>query len=276
MSTSASRSYADEPLLLDDGRTLNVRWWHGAEASGPWVLHLHGGAFVGGSLETGANVARLLAGEAAAVASVEYPLAPAHPFPAALDAGYAALLWLDRRRALFAPKHPLIVAGEDAGGNLAAALAMMARDRAGPQLAAQILLSPMLDACIATASQRAARDGPVGCPCADGWRAYLAEVRDAAHPYAAPGTALRLAGLPPTLLVTARDDPQRDETVAYAQQLRDAGVPTQTAVLPAPTGWPKSYAQRLPTPWAEPVREHIKNFLSSTAKRDEPATTHHS
>lgn len=275
MATPAAWSYTDETLEPPGGgAALKVRRWPGAMPApdGAWILHLHGGAFVGGSLDSGATVARLLAETAAVVVSLDYPLAPFHPFPQAAEAAHAALRALDRQRRRVAPAAPLLVAGEEAGGNIAAAVALMARDRAGPGLAGQILLSPMLDACIGTASQRSARDGPLGCRCADGWRAYLPQTRDAVHPYATPADSVRLAGLPPALLVTAHDDPQRDETLAFDRRLRGAGVPSRAVVLPMHTGWPCSYA--LPEPgaaWAAPLRETLRHFITST----QPTPTSH-
>lgn len=245
---------------------LRLRGHRRAPKGQPWVLHFHGGAFVGGSLEAGAAVAGVLQRAGAAVVSLDYPLAPAHPFPAAIDAGGVALAWLAHR--LRRRQAPLFVAGEEAGGNLAAAVAMIARDRAVPPLAGAILLSPMLDVCVATASQRDAMNGPVGCPCADGWRAYLAGDGDALHPYAVPARSMRLAGLPPTLLVTAADDPLRDETCAYAQRLRDAGVPVQLHWHDEATQWPVSYQQPGTPAWAAALHDPVQAFLttSSTAR----------
>ncbi|NML17822.1 alpha/beta hydrolase [Azohydromonas sp. G-1-1-14] len=226
----------------------------------PWVLHFHGGAFTRGSLGEGAPVARALAAAGATVAALDYPLAPEAPFPQAIELGHAVLRWL----AL--PRHArrrgaLLVAGEEAGGNLAAAVALMARDRAGPALAGQILLSPLLDVCVATASQRQAGAGAAGCPCDAGWRAYLPRPADAAHPYATPGTALRLARLPRSLLLTAADDPLRDETRAYARRLGAAGVPVELRELGEPTGWPASYARAADAPWSAALRRHLHRFL---------------
>jgi acetyl esterase len=260
----------DESVVLQDGAAPPaVRLYApaGRARSAPLVLHFHAGAFVDGSLDSGGSVAHLMAQAGAVVASLDYPLAPAHPFPAAVEAGYAALLWLQReRRRLSGAQAPLLVAGEEAGGNLAAAVALVARDRGGPALAGQLLLSPMLDMCVATASLRDAKAGPVGCCWADGWRQYLARADDATHPYATPGRTMRLAGLPPTLLVTAQDDPLRDETQAYAERLREAGVAVQSELLPAPTGWPASYTQPEGAPmprWADTVRERLQQFLST-------------
>lgn len=232
----------------------------------PLVLHFHAGAFVAGSLNQGACIAGLLAGAGAVVVSVDYPLAPAHPFPRAVETGYAALVWAWKARHKLAGRNaPLFIAGEEAGGNLAAAIALMARDQDAPRLAGQILLSPMLDACMATASLRDAHAGPVGCTWADGWHSYLPRLEDAAHPYATPGSAFRLSGLPPTLLITAEDDPLRDEAQAYAQRLRAAGLFVHEAVLPEPTGWPGNYleAGHDQAAWPALVQKQMGDFFAS-------------
>jgi acetyl esterase/lipase len=207
------------------------------------VLHLHGGSFSSGSLAEGEAVATALAEAGAIVMSIDYPLAPGHRFPEALEAAYAALQTLAKGRARWASKHaPLYVAGEEAGGNLAAALALMARDRRGPELAGQILFSPMLDACLGTYSLRTAEAGPVGCRWADGWADYLGTPDKAAHPYAAPLNASRLAGLAPALLISSQDDPLRDEAAHYAARLQEAGVTVRHHVQTGPTQWPDAYA----------------------------------
>ncbi len=207
------------------------------------VLHLHGGAFTGGSLAEGEAVATMLAEAGSVVLSFDYPLAPTHRFPEALEVAYGALVAIGKGRARWAAKHaPLYVAGEEAGGNLAAALALMARDRRGPALAGQILLSPMLDPCLGTCSLRQVDAGPVGCQWADGWADYLGSPDKAAHPYAAPVNASRLAGLPPALLISADDDPMRDEASTYASRLRDAGVTVRHHVHPGASRWPAAYA----------------------------------
>ena len=234
------------------------------------VLHLHGGAFTARLPDTCASVADLIADAGAVVVSLDYPLAPEHPFPKPAEAAYAALDWLARhRRQLAAGQAPLVVAGEEAGGNLAAAAALMARDRAGPALDGAILLSPMLDVCVATASQRRANAGPVGCPWADGWRQYLSQACDASHPYAAPGASMRLSGLPETLLLTAVDDAMCDETRGFARRLRDAGVPVHESVLPLATGWPASYRKthdQRPA-WAQAVVDQTHRFLVQLSRK---------
>lgn len=237
-------------------------------ASVPLVLHFHGGHFDAGDLDNGRVVAQMLADAGALVASIDYPLAPAHPFPAAAEAGYEALAWLQRQRSKLAGAgSTLWVAGEEAGGNLAAAVAMMARDRHEPPLAGQILLSPMLDPCLATASLRRAEAGKVGCRWADGWHHYFAgRVLDGDHPYAAPARASRLADLPPTLLVTAHDDPLRDETRHYAKRLRAAGVAVQEVTLAGPTGWPCSFMDPAcgSAAWTAELNEPLRRLLATT------------
>jgi len=253
--------------------SLKVRFYarHTSSATtpAPLVVHFHAGAFVAGSLEEGGCVPRLLAESGAVVMSLDYPLAPANPFPQAIETGYAALAWAFKARQRLAGKDaPVFLAGEEAGGNLAAAVALMARDRHGPALAGQILLSPMLDPCMATASLRSADAGPVGCIWTDGWNQYLARVDNAAHPYAAPGNAMRLNSLPPTLLLTAQDDPLRDEALAYADRLRVFGRLVHAAVLPSPTRWPSSYLEtvheaREKCAWSASVQQQFHNFFGA-------------
>jgi acetyl esterase len=161
----------------------------------PLVLHFHGGNFASGGLDSGECLAELLVDTGAIVASLDYPLAPAHRFPDAVEAGHATLEWLYKQRTRLAGTGAaLYVAGEEAGGNLAAAVAMIARDRAGPPLAGQILVAPMLDPCAATASLRENLGTQTCCQWAAGWQQYLRGPMDAEHPYAVPARALRLAG----------------------------------------------------------------------------------
>ncbi|HSW05061.1 MAG TPA: alpha/beta hydrolase [Aquabacterium sp.] len=237
-----------------------------ASSAQPLVVHFHAGTFVSGDLDSGSVIGHLLAEAGAVVMSVDYPLAPAHPFPAAVEAGHAALAWAWRYRGRLAGAGaPVYLAGEEAGGNLAAAIGLKSRDLQRPLLAGQILLSPMLDTCVATASLRSAKAGPVGCRWADGWHDYLQRPDDAMHPYAAPGRAMRLSLLPRTLLVTAEDDPMRDETRAFASRLRDAGVPVDEALLTAVTGWPCSFMDSASrgAAWISPLRERLQRFLAT-------------
>jgi acetyl esterase/lipase len=241
---------------------------HGGKPRGatvPLVLHFHGGAFTSGDLDSGDYMAQLLAGTGAVVASLAYPLAPQHRFPDAVEAGYATLEWLYRERAKFAGKAaPVYLAGEEAGGNLAAAVALVARDRGHPPLAGQLLVAPMLDPCAASASLRQTLGEQTCCKWADGWQKYLRGPMDAEHPYAVPARAQRLAGLPPALVLTGGDDPMRDEALAYAQRLREAGIAVTTGVLPPTTGWPETLERQPAGTCAcgEEVQRHLRAFFN--------------
>ena len=248
------------------GIPVPVRLYRGTVAQPqPLVLHLPGGTFT--AVPDERLVASLLAEAGAAVISADYPTGPAHPFPDAVEAMYALLRHLYDCRAQWAARtSKLFVAGEEAGGNLAAALAMMARDRLGPPIAGQILLSPMLDAGMATCSFRDAEAGPVGCKWADGWAVYLGCPDAAAHPYAAPSAGTRLHGLPPALMITTPDDPMRDECLAYARRLMQAGVATHVRAIAA-HDWPDALAGPVPTgpppAWAGVVRKNFADFFAA-------------
>jgi acetyl esterase/lipase len=248
----------------------------GVSAIAPTVLHLHAGAFVSGSAEMGRTVSELLADAGAVVVSPEYPLAPENRFPRAVEALFQALIWLRAHRPAGAGKKAgLFVAGEEAGGNLAAALALMARDQQEPELTGQILLSPMLDPCLGTSSVREANAGYAGCQWADGWHQYLGSPEKAAHPYAAPVNSLRLSGLAPALIITAQDDLLRDESVRYVRRLRESGVAVRDHVLTGPTHWPCALADpALDQNWTGKVRDLLKSFLADAASPRRLALTH--
>jgi acetyl esterase/lipase len=193
----------------------------------PLLLYFHGGAFDSGRIEDAFELAQALAAHAV-VMLVDYPLAPATVFPQTVEIAFDALQWAQTHADDFgALARDVIVAGDAAGGNLAAAVAMMARDNvaAGTRLSlgGQILISPMLDPHQVSASMHAAG----GCSCRRGWAAYLSQPGDALHPYAAPSQSRRLAGLAPALIITAENDALRDEAEQYAAALISAGVPVQ-------------------------------------------------
>jgi len=272
-------AWTDHTVETAGGARVPVRVFGKRVPGAPVVLHLHGGAFTGGLLDTNPTLPALLVRAGAVVASADYPLSPEHRFPHALETMFDVLGALQRCCAEWASRRSeIFVAGEEAGGNLAAALALMARDRRAT-LAGQILLSPMLDPLMGTCSLRSAEAGAVGCPWADGWHAYLGSPEKAAHPYAAPLSASRLAGVAPALLLTAQDDPLRDESETYARRLREAGVRVQFAVLPGPTGWPVALslpADEAPAPWASDVVEHLKQFFVAAANIRRPVASAHS
>jgi acetyl esterase/lipase len=263
----AGLPYADTSIEVKGGPALAARIWgkRPTGASMPLVVHFHGGAFVSGDLESSECMARLLVEAGAMVVSVAYPLAPEHRFPEAVEAGYAALEWTYKQRAKLAGKEARVyLAGDEAGGNLAAAIALIARDRAHPPLAGQILVAPMLDPCVGTASLRESMQCDTGCKWAEGWQQYLRGPMDAEHPYAVPGKATRLAGLPPALVLSSRDDPMRDEAMAYAGRLREAGIAVTTDVLSAQTDWPEALAEPVldECPCAPAVRDHLRRFFN--------------
>ncbi|HTH45560.1 MAG TPA: alpha/beta hydrolase fold domain-containing protein [Oxalicibacterium sp.] len=196
-------------------------------ANAPLLLYFHGGRFDTGRVEDAYGFAAAVAAQMV-VMVVDYPLAPAAVFPQTVDVAFEALQWAHAHAGKFgANARDIIVGGDEAGGNLAAALAMMARDGvvAGSRfsLGGQILISPMLDPHQTSASMHA-RDG---CSCRRGWAAYLKTAGDALHPYAAPLQSRRLAGLAPALIITAEKDVLRDEAEQYAAALIAAGVPVQ-------------------------------------------------
>lgn len=259
-----------QTITLETGTgTLPARLYGSrpAKGSAPLVFHLHGGAFTGGTLECGAYISGILAAAGAVVVSADYPLACEHPFPFALTALFAAVTDVYRRRAELAGRGaPLYLAGEESGGNLAAGLAMMARDQHSPPIAGQILVSPMLDPSLATASIRRADAGSCGCKWADGWQTYLGSPEKAAHPYAAPLASSRLGALPPALVVSAEDCPMCDESRRYADALASAGVPTCVHILQGPTEWPDSISCPAPKPatWTGAMRDLFRDFFVST------------
>jgi len=256
-----------EDRLDLNGTELPIRVYRAAASvrPTPLVLHLHGGTFTCGDLDCSAIVCRTMAEAGAVVVSVDYPLAPQHPFPAALNVSFAALALLHRQRARWAGRGArLFVAGEEAGANIATALTLMARDQHNPPLAGQILISPMLDPCLASNSIHAAEAGAMGCKWADGWHFYLGSADKAAHPYAAPLASRRLGGVPPALIITAADCPMHDESLDYGKRLAACGVSVETHVVPEEpdaADTPPDTAS-LP-PWAQSLLPLFTSFLAA-------------
>jgi acetyl esterase/lipase len=220
---------------------VRVRIFAPAERDGdlPGLVYLHGGGFALGTVDLFEGDATAIAAEVGAVVvSVEYRLAPEHPFPAGLEDCYAALTWTAAHTAdLGIVPDRLAVGGESAGGGLAAAVSLLARDRGGPALRFQLLGIPELDDRLDTPSMRAYTDTPIWHrPNAElSWDYYLGEgVRgtDGVSPYAAPARAEDLTGLPPAYVTTCEFDPLRDEGLNYAQRLIQAGVPTEVHHYP--------------------------------------------
>lgn len=204
----------------------------------PALIYMHGGGFVLGDADGDRELPAALAAEAGAVVvSVDYRLAPEHPFPAALDDCYSALLWVAEHAAeLGIDTRRLGIGGVSAGAGLAAATALLARDRQGPKLCFQLLDVPALDDRLQTPSMREFTDTPLwNLPNAiHSWNHYLGAPRDrdGVSPYAAPARAADLSGLPPAYVCVCEFDPLRDEGIAYAQRLIHAGVPTELHTFP--------------------------------------------
>jgi len=261
----------DTEVMTDGGETVAVRVYGHAPASArATVVHFHGGNLRDGSIDDGLTMARLLQAAGAVVVSLAYPLACTRPFPAALDAGRSVLAWASRQLTRLGGKGArLFVAGEEGGANLAAALAMQVRDLRCTALSGQILVAPMIDPRMGTASMRAGQAGKTCCQWAQGWRAFLDCGQAADHPYALPGRAHRLTGLPSSLIITAEDDLMRDEALAYAGRLARAGTPSRCEVLDAPTGWPLALrgGAALEAPWAPAVRALLTDFLRPNPQR---------
>jgi acetyl esterase len=193
----------------------------------PIVVWFHGGGWVVGTLDTYDPLCRALAAAVpAVVVSVGYRLAPEHPWPAAVEDAYAATLWASRNAAgLGGTQDRLAVAGDSAGGNLAAVVALGSRDRGGPAIAFQLLVYPALDAAADTASWRDHAEGfhLTAAGMRWYWDHYLGGA-DGQAPDASPLRAAFLGGLPPALVIVAEHDVLRDEGEAYAARLAGAGV----------------------------------------------------
>lgn len=220
---------------------LAATLWRGrARVNAALIVFLHGGAFISdNSAELAAFFRELQAGlPGAAILAPRYTLATERPFPAPLEDVYSVLQWsVKHKAALGWSGKTLIVAGIEAGANLAAAAVLVSRDRNGPRLAAQILLMPMLDPALASRSMResCAESGQLLAAhrCASGYQGYLPHAADRAHPYATPLHSSRLKGLPSTLIFSVDLDPLRDEADAYGEKLAAQGVPTSVVRLPA-------------------------------------------
>ena len=198
----------------------------------PIIAYFHGGGWVFMGIETHDWICRRLANACrAVVVSVEYRLAPENKFPAALDDCMAVTTWLaENGEVLGGDPARLAVAGDSAGGNLAAAVALASRADDGPRLVAQVLVYPATDAACATPSIVQNADGYLLTATAMRWfwEQYLGAGGDSDDGYASVLRHPDLAGLPPTLVITAEYDPLRDEGEAYAEHLAEAGVEVAT------------------------------------------------
>ncbi len=219
----------EEHSLAVPGGAVPVRVLVPIERPAGVIVYYHGGGWVVGSIDESDTVARKLAERTScSVVLVEYRLAPEHRYPTAVDDSWVALGWVGEHLAeVAAPGASLFVAGDSAGGNLAAVMALRARDRGGPPIATQILIYPVTDADFERPSYTdpenqllLTREAMVWF-----WDHYAPDATQRAEVDASPLRAADLAGLPPAVVLTAEHDVLRDEGEAYADRLREAGVP---------------------------------------------------
>jgi acetyl esterase/lipase len=229
---------ADHHATAEDGARIAMRWYakDGADP-GPAVLFFHGGGYIFGHVDLfDGPVSRYVSASGVPMLSVEYRRAPEHPFPTPLEDAYAALRWLhDHASELGIDPDRIGVMGDSAGGGMAAALTILARERGGPKIARQLLIMPMLD-------DRTRTPDPHIAPLAlwsydDSATAWPALLGDAAGgpdvpPTAAPARLEDATGLPPAYIEVGQIDVFRDEDLAYATTLSRAGVPVEFHLHP--------------------------------------------
>lgn len=197
----------------------------------PGLVYYHGGGWVIGGLDTHDGACRAFAdATGAVVVSVDYRLAPEHPFPAPLDDATAALEWVHAHAAeLAVDADRIAVAGDSAGGNLAAVVSQVARDQGGPPICFQLLIYPVTDHEFESGSMHDNAEGYFLTRDAMRWfySHYLTDDSQGSDPLVSPMRAESLAGLPPAFVLTAEYDPLRDQGIAYAEALAAAGTPCE-------------------------------------------------
>jgi len=218
----------EDQMIDGPAGAIPLRIYRPSAAAAPVHVHFHGGGWVIGDLDTHDRDCReICAGAECIVVAVDYRLAPEHPFPAAPEDCYAALCWAAANlQNIGGLATPVSVGGDSAGGTLATGVCLMARDRNGPAIAMQLLIYPVTDATMESASYRDNADGYLLSRTMMSWfwDHYCPDLALRADPLASPITAEDLSGLPPALVMTAEFDPLRDEGEAYAERLKDAGV----------------------------------------------------
>ncbi|NWL19158.1 alpha/beta hydrolase [Pseudomonas umsongensis] len=239
------------------------------------ILYFHGGGWAVGDLDVHDAPLRMLAQDAGLpVVSVNYRLAPEHPFPAAVEDAYAALEWVsDALPGWFGAKLPLIVAGDSAGGNLAAVISILARDRQGPEIAAQVLLYPSTAGCDYIHSPQLQEFNPPFLPLKDiDWfiDQYVPNAADRRDQRFAPLLTPNLERLPQALVLTAQQDLLTSEAEAYAQRLNESGTLAETLCYGGTVHGFFSLApsQRQAVQARIDIREFLQRVLKTGAQRD--------
>ncbi|MQB35178.1 alpha/beta hydrolase [Agrobacterium rhizogenes] len=237
--------------------TCSNRW-------SPLIIYLRGTGLCDPEKILVNSVAATLVSAGATVVEPDFGGSEGIVFPQAFEQMFDLMCWLSSHRARIAGrKSPLIMAGEETGGALAAGLALKARDQNTDMLDGQILISPLLDPAMATASFRRASASQRE-RWSEWWYRYLG---GRYHPYGAPSLCSRMARLAPAAVLTAQDDPLRDESVEYAGRLEKAGVAVRQHVFPAGTGWTTIHgAQSCERPaWQAVVRDTLGEFFNEIA-----------
>lgn len=268
-----------EHRVPGDGHDFTACATYPADAAGPlpWLIYLHAGGFVDGGLEKTQRLVHWLAvAIPAVVVTPAYSLAPDRPFPAAPEDAFATVAWVMRQaRKLKVEKTRFAIVGEEAGGNLAIALAQMLRDRGLPAPAAQWLVRPVTDPGLQMASCPNRPGGQVPMETlrqlASNYREYLPTPADSVHPYAAPAMASRLAGLPPTLIQVAEKDALRAEGEAFGVRLAKAGVPAETLIMPGACGDGVEQSHDRCQAWVNEGAKFLRQALPAAAVADEPS-----
>lgn len=234
LTSLTARSYGAEVVRIDTDVSVRVYRPASGRRPAPGLLWIHGGGYVVGAAAMDDDLCRKLADRlGAVVASVDYRLAPEHPFPTPLEDCYSGLRWLARRPDVDPAR--IAIAGASAGGGLAAALALLAKERDEVQPVLQVLSYPMLDDRTTERDDIDPRRLRLWNQKSNrfGWRAYLGPAAAGdVPPLAAPARYEDLSGLPPTWLGVGTDDLFYDEDVAYATRLQEAGVPCTVHVVP--------------------------------------------
>ncbi len=263
----------DESVQGHDGDpSVPIRIYHPkAEASTPRpaILEIHGGGFILGNIEMMDAWCQSASAEVdAVVVSVGYRLAPEDPFPAGLHDCYAALVWLAENAAsLGVDPNRIAIAGQSAGGGLAAGLALFARDQGGPSICFQLLEIPEIDDRLDTPSMLAFQDTPFwNRPNAVwSWKHYLGPNHSGETSiYAAPSRATDLAGLPPTYVSTMEFDPLRDEGLRYGMALLEAGISVELH------NYAGTFHGSAFFPQAEPTRRNNAEVITLLRRRLHP------